>query len=257
MINKLIIFSTTIILMQTSPLFADATKVFNNNQKAVVKIIAYGKKGIGEGTGFVLRKDGLIATNYHVIKGAKIIKLQTNNKVLRVKKIIYFDKGADFALLQVKANNLHPVEIGDSKKCSLGDRVFVIGNPCGMDNSISDGIISGLRRFSGTGEVLQITAPVSPGSSGSPVFNKDGKVIGVVRGSLNNLNRDAQMINIAIPINEISDVLSYLNASGNKKDKLWVTFKNVQWVYIIIPVILSILLYMFICRRRNSVSGGL
>jgi serine protease Do len=254
MINKLIIFAITIILLQTSPLFADAIKVFSNNQRAVVKILAYGKRGIGVGTGFVLRRDGLIVTNYHVIKGAKEIKLQTYNKVLTVYKIIHIDKEKDFALLQVKANNLHPVEIIDSNKCSLGDRVFVIGNPCGMDNSISDGILSGRRRFSGAGEILQITAPVSPGSSGSPVFNKDGKVIGIVTGSLNNRRRDVQMINLAVPINEISDAFSYLNASENNNDILLFTYKNMKWVYIIIPIILSILLYLFICRKRKSVS---
>jgi hypothetical protein len=189
--------------------FADADKIFKENSKAVVVVVTYNEKGdpISQGSGFIVRPDGAVVTNYHVISNAKEIKVKVGDKVLDVEGLIYTDKENDLVILKVKGAKLQTVKIGDSEKATIGEKVYVISSPKGMENTISDGLLSGIREISSEKKVLQITAPISPGSSGSPVFNKNGEVIGISTFLL----EEAQNLNFAMPVNLITDKI------GNKK----------------------------------------
>ncbi len=203
--NKISAFLVLFFLVFIIPsiTFADADRIFNENSKAVVVIVTFDEKNkpLMQGSGFVVRKDGAIVTNYHVISNAKDIKVKVGDKVLDVEGLILADKENDLVILKVKGGELQPVKIGDSEKVTIGEKVYVISSPKGMENTISDGLLSGIREISFDKKVLQITAPISPGSSGSPVFNKNGEVIGIATFLL----EEAQNLNFAMPVNLIKD----------------------------------------------------
>jgi len=190
--------------------FADADKIFKENNKAVVVVTAYDSKGehISQGSGFIVRPDGAVVTNYHVISNAVDIKVKAGDKVLKVEGLLHIDKENDLVILKAQGENLPVVKIGDIGRVNVGDKVYVISSPKGLKNTISDGILSGIREIEGTKKkILQITAPVSSGSSGGPVFNKNGEVIGIATF----LIEEAQNLNFAMPVNLIKDKI------GDKK----------------------------------------
>ena len=186
--------------------FADADKIFKENRKAVVVVIAYDSKGkpISQGSGFIVRPDGAVVTNYHVISNAVDIKIKAGDKVLKVEGLLHIDKENDIAILKAYGKNLPVVRIGDIEKLTVGEKVYVIGSPEGFENTISDGILSGIREITDKRKILQITAPVSRGSSGGALFNKNGEVIGIVTF----LIEEAQNLNFAMPVNLIKNKIS-------------------------------------------------
>ena len=194
------------ILLLPSISLADAEKIFRENNKAVVVVISYDSKGnpIGQGSGFVVREDGVIATNYHVISNAADIRIKAGNKMFKVKGFLHIDKENDVVILKADAKGLLSVKIGDINKANVGEKVYVISSPQGLENTISDGILSGLREITSVRKILQITAPVSEGSSGGPVFNKNSEAIGIATFII----KEAQNLNFAMPINLIKDKIS-------------------------------------------------
>ncbi len=186
--------------------FADAEKIFKENNRAIVVIVAFDEGGnpISQGSGFVVRQDGAIVTSYHVISKAEDIDVRVGNKVLKVEGLLHMDKENDIVMLKAKGENLQNVRIGDIGKVNVGEGVYVISSPKGLENTISEGILSGIREIDPERKILQITAPFSEGSSGGAVFNKDGEVIGVATF----LIEDAQNLNFAIPVNLIKDKIA-------------------------------------------------
>jgi hypothetical protein len=148
------------------------------------------------GTGFFVDKN-VIATNYHVIQHAARVsaKSVTQRKEFPIKEIIGFDEKKDLALLMVEGISVRPLPLGDVTKLAIGDDVYVAGNPEGFEGTFSQGIISGFRGS----RYIQITAPLSHGSSGGPVLNKRGEVIGVAVG----LIQEGQNLNFAISASEL------------------------------------------------------
>jgi hypothetical protein len=199
--------------------FADADKIFKENSKAVVVVVTYNEKGepISQGSGFIVREDGAIVTNYHVISNAKDIKVKAGDKVLDVEGLILADKENDLVILKAKGEKLPVVKLGDIEKVNTGEKVYVISSPQGLENTISDGILSGIREITPDKKMLQITAPISPGSSGGPVFNKDGEVIGVVTFLL----EEAQNLNFAMPVNVVKDKILLQIITPLKKIKFY------------------------------------
>lgn len=186
--------------------YADAGKVFRENSKAVVVIETYDKEGklVNQGSGFVVRQDGAIVTNYHVISNADKVKVRSGEIVSNVEGLLHIDKENDIVILKVKADKLHTVNVGDIGKLNVGEKVYVISSPKGLENTISEGILSGIREIDTEKKILQITAPVSEGSSGGPVFDKNGEVIGIATF----LIKEAQNLNFAMPINLIKHKIS-------------------------------------------------
>ena len=158
------------------------------------------------GTGFVLTPDGVIATNRHVIKDALYVNLTFNTGAISGQaQILAQDNETDLALLKIQARNLPAVELADSDYVRPGQEITVIGNPRRLQNTVSSGIISQVRKQNNGILWHQISAPISPSSSGSPVFNEDGQVISIVFSTYKGENN--QNLNFAIPSNYAADLL--------------------------------------------------
>lgn len=214
----LVAISLFIAIIVPAVCFADAEKIFKENNQAVVVVVTYDGTGkaISQGSGFAVRRDGVIITNYHVISNAKSIKIKVGAKSLNVVGIIDLDKGNDIAILKVNAKNLSTVKLGSLKKSSIGEKVYVISSPQGLENTLSDGILSGKRETAPGKFVIQITAPISPGSSGGPVFNDDGLVLGVATFLL----KDSQSLNFAMPVDVFSDKINNTKVTELNKSRI-------------------------------------
>ena len=189
-------------LAQTAPQIAEKTLA------ATVYLEMQDSKGLllGFGSGFFVR-DNLIATNYHVIEGAArgTAKLVGKFTTYTIEGVTATDKTNDLALLKVTAPGIKPLPLGNSTDVKIGETVYVAGNPKGLEGTFSNGIISSLRDKN-TKERLQMTAPISPGSSGGPVLNSKGEVIGVSVAVHRAL--DAQNLNFAIPSRYLTELLT-------------------------------------------------
>ena len=159
---------------------------------------------LGLGSGFFVR-DNLIATNYHVIEGAARgrAKLVGQFSTYTIEGVTATDKTNDLALLKVTVYGINPLPLGNSSDVKIGETVYVAGNPKGLEGTFSDGIISS-HRDPYTKKHLQMTAPVSPGSSGGPVLNSKGEVIGVSFMTL----VGGQNLNSAIPSRYLTELLT-------------------------------------------------
>ena len=154
------------------------------------------------GSGFVVQ-DGHIATNYHVVDNMWIgsAKLVGKEEIYPVEKILNIDKERDLARIKVAGIDAPALPLGDSDTVQIGDKVYVAGNPRGLEGLFSDGVISAIRGGSAD-KIFQMTAPISQGSSGGPVFSEKGEVIGVSTVAL----RDGQNFNFAIPVNYLKSL---------------------------------------------------
>ncbi len=171
------------------------------------------------GTGFIIRKDGLILTNNHVIDGADIIKVQLseNDEKLYDAKVIGKDKRTDIALIKIETKVDLPVaKLGESKSLEVGEWLAAFGNPYGHGHTMTKGILSArgrnineLNKFS----FLQTDASINPGNSGGPLVNVHGEVVGVNTA----IDARAQGIGFAIPIDDVKKILTILEKSGHVK----------------------------------------
>jgi S1-C subfamily serine protease len=149
------------------------------------------------GSGFFVR-DGEIASNLHVVEGAArdYGKLVGQKTKYDIEGITAVDPVWDLVVLKVSAARPQPLSLGNSDAVQVGEPVYAVGNPQGLEGTFSQGIVSSIREV-GTDKLLQITAPISPGSSGGPVLNDKGEVIGVSVATF----RGGQNLNFAIPSN--------------------------------------------------------
>jgi hypothetical protein len=154
------------------------------------------------GSGFII-SNGLIVTNFHVIEGAYkgYIKTNDSDKKIDIDGFVALDRANDIALLQVSKVNLTGIRVSERRPL-IGDKIFVAGNPQGLTGTFSDGIVSSVRTIEEK-NLIQITAPISPGSSGGPVVNDNGELIGVAVGAYTN----GQNLNFAIPVDIVQNLL--------------------------------------------------
>ena len=178
---------------------------------STVHLATINTKGGSTGSGFFVGSNQ-IATNYHVIEailnegalgGAKLVG---KDEVYAIEDIVSFDKEKDLAIIKVRevkgtGIDVPALRLGDSDAVQIGDKVYVAGNPEGLEGTFSDGIISAIRGNS-TDKIFQMTAPISPGSSGGPVLNNSGKVIGISVGGM----KHGQNLNFAIPVNYLKQL---------------------------------------------------
>lgn len=174
---------------------------------AVVSIVMSDKDGnpIAQGSGFLVSKDGLIVTNYHVIaQGTSAVMKLPDGAFFVVDGVLAFDKARDLAVIKAHGENLRTVTLGNSDRVEVGQEVVAIGNPLSLESTVSNGIVSGIRTDEDRGgKFLQITTPISPGSSGGPLFNMAGEVIGITTMYL----KGGENLNFAIPINDAKRLL--------------------------------------------------
>ena len=182
-----------------APQRLEPKEIVHRAKPAIVRV----EDGDGRvGTGFVIDQAGTVATNLHVIIGATQIQVTTlDGSTLPVTSIVALDPEHDLALIDVDPPTPLPtVPLGDSDLVEAGDPVLAIGNPLGvLDYTVSDGLISSVRQMSPDVKVLQISAPISQGSSGGPLFNPFGEVIGVATA----LSTEGQNLNFAVPSNYV------------------------------------------------------
>jgi len=166
------------------------------------------------GSGMIIERDGQVLTNAHVVDGAAsvVVTLDTGTKVAA--RTIGLDSVLDVALLRVEGQGPLPVaRLGDSSSVKVGDEVVAIGNPIGLDQTMTRGIVSGLNRvLPGVSDeaMIQTDTPINPGNSGGPLVDRCGNVIGI--NTL--ISEDAQSIGFAVPINAARAVLRELRDSG-------------------------------------------
>jgi S1-C subfamily serine protease len=172
----------------------------------------------GQGSGFVIDKDGHILTNYHVIADARQVEVTMHNRKKYKATVVGTDQAHDLAVIQIKATDLVPAVLGDSRNLQVGQKVYAIGNPFGLAGTMTRGIVSSIRPVrepngATIDEAIQTDAAINPGNSGGPLMNWHGEVIGINTMILSQVGQNAG-IGFAIPINTAKAVLNDLMTLG-------------------------------------------
>ena len=191
---------------------------------AVVRIDASGTKRVGRfgnrtqrgvGSGFIIDSNGTLLTNAHVVEGSNRVRVTLSDGRSVSGQVLGRDKLTDLAVIRISANNLPTVQLGDSDNLKPGEWAIAIGNPLGLDNSVTAGIISGTGRSSGLVgtpdkrlSFIQTDAAINPGNSGGPLLNQRGEVIGINTAIIGR----AQGLGFAIPINRARSIADQLIA---------------------------------------------
>ncbi len=200
----------------------------------VVSITVATDQGGGQASGFVFDTQGNIVTNYHVVEGANYIEVAFPSGLKAVADVVGTDTDSDLAVIHVDvpASELHPLTIGDSSALQVGDYVIAIGNPFGLNGSMSTGIVSSLGRsmqsmnpsengtFFSAGDLIQTDAAINPGNSGGPLLNLSGEVVGVnraIRSFASTEGGDAlnSGIGFAVSSNIVARVVPSLISTGS------------------------------------------
>lgn len=177
-------------------------QIYEKVNNCVVVILSYDFDGklSKQGSGVVISDKGWVVTNYHVFAECEKMEIRHNDKIISYTDIIGVDIEKDILILKIEENTFPSILIANSENLKVGQRVYAIGSPLGMENSLSEGLISGLRNVSTKNkDYIQITAGISPGSSGGAVVNSKGELIGISTSSL----EGGQNLNFAIPSGEI------------------------------------------------------
>jgi tetratricopeptide (TPR) repeat protein len=191
---------------------------------ATVLVMTYDAKGepLAQGSGFFVSETGELITNYHVFKDAESIEVKCpDNSVYKITLVIAEDLTSDLVKLQADTGGKKVPWLKLNKaKIDVGEKIVVIGSPKGLEATVSDGIVSAVRDVPGFGNIIQITAPVSPGSSGSAVVNMKGEVIGVASAQM----REGQNLNFVVPaerivaLKEKKQTIMESKTEGSKKE---------------------------------------
>src|SRR5207249_8902625 len=209
LIDIRIVLIPSVILLASTATYSqdqlpDLVRRIKPSAVAIETFDARGEK-LARGSGFFIDVDRVV-TNRHVIEGAYRAEVHLNSgNSFPVKNVLAVDAEGDVALLKVDApaNLVRPLSL-DRTSPQEGEMVVGIGNPFGLEGSVTNGIVSAVRDIPGFGRIIQITAPISPGSSGSPVVNMQGQVIGVATLQITG----GQSVNFAIPSERISQLQS-------------------------------------------------
>ncbi len=162
-------------------------------------------KPFAEGSGFIVSADGRIVTNHHVIADARSATVKLNNgAIFTVDGVLADDSVHDLAVIKVPGKNLPPLSLAESDRLSVGDHVVAIGSPLGLENSVSDGIVSAIREGGNGTRWIQTTAAASHGNSGGPLLTMDGRAVGVLTWKAS----EGENLNFAVPSNLISPLLA-------------------------------------------------
>jgi S1-C subfamily serine protease len=172
----------------------------------------------GQGSGFIIDKEGHVLTNYHVIADARQVEVTLHNRKKYKATVVGTDRAHDLAVIQIKGPGLTPMVLGDSRNLQVGQKVYAIGNPFGLSGTMTRGIISSIRPVQEPDglqidEAIQTDAAINPGNSGGPLLNWHGEVIGINTLIASNVGQSAG-IGFAIPVNTAKAVLNDLMTVG-------------------------------------------
>jgi S1-C subfamily serine protease len=172
----------------------------------------------GQGSGFIIDKEGHILTNYHVIADARQVKVTLHNGSSYPATVVGTDRAHDLAVIQIKTPNLPSMVLGDSRNLQVGQKVYAIGNPFGLSGTMTRGIVSSIRQVREPDgmtieDAIQTDAAINPGNSGGPLLNWHGEVIGINTMIASSVGQSAG-IGFAIPINTAKAVLNDLVTLG-------------------------------------------
>lgn len=198
----------------------------------------------GQGSAFVVADDGTAVTNYHVIRGATRATARVGDTTAEIDGVLAFDVHHDVAVIRFSPPPKTVLQLGDSDALKVGQKLVTIGSPLGLQNTISEGIVSGLRNG-----VIQMSDPISPGSSGGAVFDRNGKVVGITVATVG----AGQNLNFAVPINwakpylkggtlrQLGDVTAENTVTNNVLDgSVTVPAQKAQsWNFIVNPNVMS------------------
>ena len=202
-------------------------QISKNVMPSVVGVVQYQKSrpyvATGQGSGIILDTDGYIVTNAHVVADADGVKVVLYNGDEYTATIIGSDTKSDIAVLKINASNLTPAKLGNSDQLEIGEDVIAIGNPGGLSNSVSKGIVSGLNRTVETNlgasmECIQTDAAINPGNSGGALVNEYGYVVGINSSKI--AATDYEGIGFAIPINDAKPIIEDLKAYGEVQGRV-------------------------------------
>jgi tetratricopeptide (TPR) repeat protein len=203
-----------------SPAEESLPSMIKRLEPSIVVLLTYNREGkfVGQGSGFFVNREGDVITNYHVLKGASRAEVRmSDGSIYPVNGVIAEDEAGD--LIRVSTNipqNLaRPLSIRASLP-EVGERIIVMGTPLGLEKTVSDGIVSAVREIPQFGKIIQVTAPISPGSSGSPVVSMNGEVIGVVSFFL----MPGQNLNFAIPGDRIAKLTPAEGKTLSEREEL-------------------------------------
>ena len=190
----------------------DLTALIDKCSPSIFKITTFDAAGneYAVGTGFFITATGTALSNYHVFQGASKAKIKTSdNKVYLVENVLGWSKESDLIKFTVKneLNEVFPFLKMNAVSPKSGEKIFIIGNPLGLEKSVADGIVSSIRQDEKMGETIQITAPISHGNSGSPLMNMTGEALGVVTYYL----ESGQNLNFAVSVKNLN-ILDPINA---------------------------------------------
>lgn len=203
---KIAIFISIIFLFLSINSFAQqkVTSLLKQVQPSTVLITIYDAQGnqSGQGSGFFISKEGEVITNWHVINDASSAMVKTSTgATFKVKGVVAKDEKRDIAKMVLEAKDVSfPYLKLSSTIPNVGEQIFVVGSPYGLESTVSDGLVSAVRKTPDIGQIIQISAPISPGSSGSPVINLNGQVVGIATFQLvkgQNLNFAISAIEVA------------------------------------------------------------
>src|SRR5487761_1751365 len=210
-------------------------RLFEKARPSVVVITFAGRDGQKEGlgTGFIVGREGLIATNLHVIGEARPISVETaDGKHREATKIEASDRAADLALIRIEARDLPALELGDSDTHKQGQPVVAVGSPHGLTHSVVTGVVSGQREIDGR-KMIQLAIPIEPGNSGGPLLDMEGRVYGL----LTMKSAVTANLGFAVPSNRLKPLLEKPNPVpidrwlqfGALDDRQWTTLFGARW----------------------------
>lgn len=196
--------------------------VIRTVQPSVVEVMSQGSQGSAIGSGEILSKDGYIVTNNHVVEGFSSFAVRLANNQSYPAQLKGTAPGDDLAVLKINANNLQPINVGDSSKVQVGEFAIAIGSPLGLQQSATMGIISALNRNASEGQnrtlvgLIQTSAPINPGNSGGALVDLQGRLIGIpTLGVVDPTSGSAANgIGFAIPSNRVTFVADQLIKNG-------------------------------------------
>lgn len=196
--------SVVLIAAATGPVEVAGQSSVSDVVEEVTPAVVSIRTNAGAGSGFIVRDDGVIFTNYHVVEGATAAAVTlASGEIYENVRVVSDDVRRDLAILKIPGYRLPTVRLGDSDAVRIGAAVTTIGHPLGLQNTVTTGVLSGRRSMNGF-LWLQISAPVSHGSSGGPLLDSGGRAVGIIVAGM----REGQNLNFAVPINYARGLLA-------------------------------------------------